>query len=79
MSSRDERAVHRSFDEAEAEVVASLLRANGIAARVARDPEALLGVLGQASIGGFVVVVPTADEQSGRDLLDRGSDYRRGA
>ena len=79
MSPGDERAVHGSFEEVGAEVAASLLRANGVAARVVRDPEVLLGVFGQASLGGFVVLVPTGDEQRARDLLDRGSGYRRGA
>ena len=52
-----------------AETAAGRLRAEGIAARVERDNEALLGVTGSSSVGTFSVLVADADAERAREAL----------
>lgn len=53
----------------EAETAAGRLRAGGIAARVERDNEALLGVAGSSSLGTFSVVIRDSDDAEARRAL----------
>lgn len=71
-----ERVVDSTFDEASAEVAASLLRANGIPVRVRRH-DAALAVIGPTAIGGFDVVVPEEHEKAARRLLRTQGERRQ--
>lgn len=71
-----ECVVDSTFDEASAELAASLLRANGIPVRVIRH-DAALAIAGPMSVGGFDIVVPEQHEREARRLLGTEGWRRR--
>ncbi|MBD8882238.1 DUF2007 domain-containing protein [Rhodanobacter sp. 7MK24] len=72
------RCVHRSYDHAEAEIVAGLLREEGCIAFVFENGLSRLKWYQVIAFGGFLVMVPDACLVQARDVLDhwRRGDYR---
>ena len=69
------RCVHRSYGQAEAEIVAGLLREEGCVAFVYENGLSRLEWYKVIAFGGPLVVVPDACVAQARDVLDR---WRRG-
>jgi hypothetical protein len=72
-----EVAVHIATNEIDAEAAAAALRANRLHPRVALDPGSpFLGIIGRATIGPHVVLVPENEAKAAREILREGD--RRG-